>query len=164
MTNARGVVALLQAVDVAELGARLAPRTPVRAIASYLLVTNGLFTLLWLKDVLPAIASNTMPAGLKGTGMATNPIQMADFALSYPLIALTCLWLWQRRPWGYLLAGALLVYGVIEAISIASDQLFGHISDPSASAAMAPVFIVLALIGLVPAAIYLGPPSPMSHR
>jgi hypothetical protein len=40
-------------------------------------------------------------------------------------------------------------------VSVASDQFFGHISDPNASAAMVPVFVVLALIGLVPAIVYL---------
>jgi hypothetical protein len=149
------VVALLQAVDVAGIRDRFAPATPVRVIAGYVVVTNGIFALLWLKDVLPAIAGNTVPAGLQGTGLMTNPVQMTDFAFSYPLVALTFFWLWQRRPRGYLLAGAFLVYGVIEAVSVASDQLFGHISDLSASAAMVPVFVVLALIGLVPAIVYL---------
>jgi hypothetical protein len=42
---------------------------------------------------------------------------------------------------------------VIEAISVAVDQWFGHAADPAspvASAVMTPVFAVVALVGLVP--------------
>ena len=71
------------------------------------------------------------------------------------LSALAVAWLWQRRAWGYILAGAFVVYGVIEAISVATDQTFGHIHDASQSAAAVPIFVVLALIALVPAVVYL---------
>lgn len=48
-----------------------------------------------------------------------------------------------------------LVYDIIESVSVATDQTFGHISDPSASLGAVPVFAVLTVVGLVPAAIYL---------
>jgi hypothetical protein len=76
-----------------------------------------------------------------------------DLALWLPLIAAAAAWLWRRRPWGYLLAGAGLVMWVIESISIAVDQIYGHAADPAssvASAAVAPAFAALALLGLVP--------------
>jgi hypothetical protein len=149
------VVALLRAVDVDALRAGFAPNTPIRAIAGYLLLTTALFALLWLKDVLPAIIANAAPASLKGTGMVTNPVKMTDFAFGFPLAALSAVWLWQGRVWGYLLAGAFLVYGVVEALSVASDQWFMHVSDPSTSASMVPVFMALALVGLVPTVVYL---------
>jgi hypothetical protein len=44
----------------------------------------------------------------------------------------------------------LLTTLVIETASIATDQVFGHLHDPSASLEAVPVFSVLTLIGLVP--------------
>jgi hypothetical protein len=41
----------------------------------------------------------------------------------------------------------------IESVSIAVDQSFGHAADPASSVvslAIVPVFVVLALVGLVP--------------
>jgi len=109
----------------------------------------------WLKDLIPAIAGNTAPAGLAGTRMMTNQVQLTDFAFVFPLTALAALWLWHGRARGYLLAGAFLVYGVIEASSVAMDQLFGHIGDPSQSLAAVPVFVRLTALGLVPTVVYL---------
>lgn len=144
------VVSLLHAVDADELRARFAPGTPVRAVAGYLLVTTAIFAALWLRDIVPAIAANIDPGSLAGTGMVTNPVEMTDLAFGFPLTVLAAVWLWQRRPLGYLLAGAFLVYGVIEAVGVATDQWFGHLSDPSQSVAMVPVFVALALVGMVP--------------
>jgi hypothetical protein len=42
---------------------------------------------------------------------------------------------------------------VVEALSVASDQWFMHVSDPSTSASMVPLF--LALVELVPTVVYL---------
>jgi hypothetical protein len=148
------IVTLLGEIHPETFRARLTGRLPVRAIAGYLLVTTALFALLWLKDILPAIAAGTAPDGLKRTGMVTNAIQMTDLAFGFPLTALSAIWLWQRRAWGYVLAGAFLVYGLLESISVATDQVFGHLSDPKASLSAVPIFIVLLLIGLVPATIY----------
>ena len=70
-----------------------------------------------------------------------------------PLMAVAAAWLWRRRPRGYLIAGAGLVMWVIESVSIAVDQWYGHAADPGspvASAALVPAFAVLALVGLMP--------------
>jgi hypothetical protein len=148
------LVALLMAVDVASLRAHFTEHLPIRTIALYLLITTALFALTWLRDIVPALVNNTAPASLDGTMMLTNPIQVVDFAAGFPLTILAAAWLWQRRAWGYALAGLFLVYGVIEAISVATDQLFGHLSDPTQSAMMTPIFAALAVIAAIPAVLY----------
>jgi hypothetical protein len=149
------MVALLQGIDVAEVKAFCGARLPVRTIAAYLVVITLLFAVVWLRDILPALMNLTTPASLHGTLMLTNPIQVMDFAFGFPMTILAAVWLWQRRPWGYVLAGMFLVYGVIEAVSTATDQTFGHLSDSAQSTAMVPVFAVLALIALMPLVVYL---------
>ncbi len=149
------LVALLMAVDVARLRAHFTENLPVRTIALYLIITAALFALTWLRDAVPALINNTSPASLHGTKMPTNPIQVVDFAAGFPLTILAAVWLWQRKDWGYVLAGLFLVYGVIEAVSVATDQFFVHLSDPTQSAVMTPVFAVLAVIALIPLTLYL---------
>ena len=128
---------------------------PIRAISAYLLATTALFALVWFRDIVPALINGTTPVALQGTNMLTNPIQVMDFAFGFPLTILAAIWFWRRRPWGYVLAGAFLVYGVIEAVSVTIDQTFGHISDPTQSLAMVPVFALLTVIALVPTIVYL---------
>jgi hypothetical protein len=127
------LVALLVRMDADGLGARFAPGTPVRPVAAYLLIIAALFAAVWLKDILPAIAANATPAALEGTKMLTSPVHVMDLSITLPMCVLAGIWLWRRRPWGYVLSGALLTMLVIEAASIATDQVFGYLQDPAAS-------------------------------
>ena len=149
------LVTLLMAVDIPRLRAGFSRGLPVRAIALYLIVTTLLFALTWLRDIVPALLSGETPVSLEGTKMLTNPIQVVDLAVGLPLTILAAIWLWQRRAWGYTLAGLFLVYGVIEAASVATDQFFGHLSDPAQSLTMSPVFAALTIIALIPLTLYL---------
>lgn len=148
------LVALLMALDVAKLRAHFTEHLPIRTIALYLIITTALFALTWLRDIVPALVSGSTPVSLHGTRMLTNPIQVVDFAAGFPLTVLAAVWLWQRKAWGYALAGLFLVYGVIEAISVATDQFFGHLSDPTQSAMMTPVFAAIAVIAAIPLVLY----------
>jgi hypothetical protein len=148
---------ILHQVDVDALRALFSPRLPVRGLATYALVIVALNGLVWLRNVVPSVLSSTPPSWLDGTGLSTHPVYVLDLAFWLPLMAVASVWLWRRRPWGYLLVGSILTMWVIESVGVGVDQLFGHAADPAstvASAAMAPVFGVLALVGLIPLYVY----------
>jgi hypothetical protein len=85
--------------------------------------------------------------------MITNPVYVQDLAVWLPLAAVAAAWLWQRKPWGYVIVGALLAMWVLESLTIATDQWFGSRADPASPVASSSVvlpFAVLAVIGCVP--------------
>jgi hypothetical protein len=151
-------VATLRAMDMDELVARFDKTLPVRGIAIFLWVVAALNALAWLGRVIPALFNSARPEFLEGTGLTTNPIYVQDLSFWIPLAAVSAWWLWLRRPWGYVLSGALLVYFVIENITIAVDQYMGHAADPASSVAsdvLTPVFAALAVVTSVPLFLYL---------
>ena len=144
---------------MAVFGALFSARTPVRGISAYLWTVVALNTATWLARIIPAVARGGAPGYLRGTGLTVNVVYVQDLALWLPLLAVAAAWLWRRRPWGYLLAGAGLVMWVLESTSIAADQWYGHAAAPAspvASGALVPAFAALAVIGLIPAAVYGG--------
>ena len=126
----------------------------MRAFASYTLLITTMTFILWMSQIIPAIVSNR-PSFLDGTTMLTSPVHVLDLSISLPISALAGVWLWQRKSWGYVLTGLMLTMLTIEAVSIAIDQVFGHLSDPTQSLAAVPVFTLLALVGLVVVLTYL---------
>lgn len=146
-------LAVVRHIDVEALPQRFDARTPVRFIAGYLGVVAALNTALWLTRVIPGIVHSGQPVYLDGTGLPTNPVFVQDLAWWLPLALVAAAWLWQRRPWGYLAGGAILVMWTIEGPTVAVDQWWGHVNDPASpvvSVAAVPLFAVLTLIGLVP--------------
>ena len=134
-----------------------AGRVPARGIAIYAWVVVVLNALVWLKTIVPATLATDPTSFLEGSGVATNPVFVEDLVFWLPAAALIGGLLWIRRPIGIVLGGAWLVYGLIEAIGVATDQWFGSVADPgSTQASMAAValFVAVAIIGLVPLFFY----------
>lgn len=128
-------------------------RLPVRALATYVWAIVLLNALAWLRTIVPAMFADDPTGFLKGTGIATSPSFVQDLAIWLPAMTVAGFWLWHRRPWGILLAGAGLVFWVMEAVGIAVDQWFGAQADPSsdvASMSAVPAFAAFALVGVVP--------------
>jgi hypothetical protein len=142
----------LPAIDHEAIRSRFSARTPARGVAIYIWVVAALNALVWLRAIVPALGSARPSQLLDGAGMTTNPIYVQDLVFWLPLAMVVATALWQRRAWAYLVVGGLLVFWVIEAIGVATDQWFGHRADPAstvASAAAVPGFAVLAVAGLV---------------
>lgn len=156
------LVTLVAQMPIVRLAEAIGARAPVRLVAGYLLLNAAMFLGLWLQATVPAVLSADPPAFLEGTGMTTGPVQILDLGFTLPLMVLGAVLLLRRRPWGYVLTGALLVMLVIETTSIGVDQWFGHAADPAssvASDAMTPVFAVLTALGLGVLALFLRRPA-----
>jgi hypothetical protein len=128
------------------------PRMPRRMLAGWMVASCVAFYALWLRNVVPAMFDSQAPAFLDGTGMVTATNYVLDMAFFLPFTIAAAVALWRRTPWGVVLGGAMLVVLVLESVAIAVDQWVGSAADPAsavASAALAPIFAVVALIGAV---------------
>ena len=142
---------LLWQADTRALGRLVPARAPARLAAGYLWALVILNGGAWLVRIVPSLAGSGEPAYLRGTGMTTNIVFVQDLALWLPLTAVAAAWLWRRQPRGYLLGGASLAMGVLESVSIAADQWYGHAADPAStvvSATLTPVFSAIAMLSL----------------
>lgn len=151
------ICALLRVFDVRAIAERFGG-IPVRGLAIYVWTVVFLNVVAWMRVIVPALGAEDPTSFMNGTEVATNPIYIQDLAFWLPLAAVAAWWLWNRRPWGILITGAWLVYGVMESVGVAVDQWFGHRADPDSSFASEAgilMFAILAVIGLIPLYIYL---------
>jgi hypothetical protein len=141
------IVALVRSLDPE----RMAPAASWRAakpVALYLLVSTAFFAWAWLQAIVPAITRNVAPAALGRAGISQNPVWVLDFAFTFPLSILGAVWLWTRQPWGLAVGGSMTIMLTVETASVALDQVFGHLHDPSASLGALPLVLGFAAAGL----------------
>ena len=122
---------------------------PARLLAGWMIASCVAFYALWLKNVVPASFDSVDPAFLAGTGMVTPTNYVLDMALLLPFTIAVAVALWRRTSWGLVVGGAMLLMLTLESIAIAVDQWFGSAADPGspvASAALTPMFLVVAAI------------------
>jgi hypothetical protein len=146
------IIAIFAGLDVDRLTGRPGPAMPVRVLAGWMVGSSIAFYGLWLAKAVPAMFASATPAFLEGTGMVTATNYVLDMAFFLPFTIIAAVALWRRTAWGVVAGGAMLVVLVLESVSIAVDQWAGSAADPAstvASAALLPMFLVVAMIGVV---------------
>lgn len=143
------LVVLLTRVPFGAYATSFTAALPSRLLGGWMIASCVAFYALWLRNVVPASFDSEAPAFLAGTGMVTATNYVLDMALFLPFTIIVATALWRRTPWGLVVGGSMLLMLTLESIAIAVDQWFGSAADPAspvASAAITPMFLVVAAI------------------
>jgi hypothetical protein len=121
------IFALIMALvrfDVPAIAAAFAPRTPVRWIAGYMLLTGIGLLVAWLTQWARFVFAGVEPAA--GEDMFTL-VAALDLSLVVPFFVLGAGLLWRRRPWGFMLAVMMCLKGATYTLMLAvSSVLAAH--------------------------------------
>ena len=69
--------------------------------------------LLWLGDYVPPMLEGAPPTLVEELGESSGVSAAIDLAVVVPALAIAGFWLWQRRPWGYVVGGVVLMLGAL---------------------------------------------------
>lgn len=92
---------------------------PVKTISIYLLVISGVFYILWLGEIVPAIIHQKIPENIIQNGLLTNPVHVLDISLILPAFIITAVLLLKKRNAAFVVAPAMLVFCILMNINIA---------------------------------------------
>lgn len=140
------IIGVLNGVDADAIHARVASTAPRKFVAGYFLGTVLLLTFIWGGAVANAIVTKTPDEG--------TLIYVTDLAFVLPVFALAGVWLWQRKPWGDVLAGVMLVKAVTLGLSIAAGQIIAYAQGVGGDVFLAVFFAAFTIIGLAAAGLY----------
>ena len=107
-----------------------------------------LVALMWLGDVGPAILAGTRPPSIADTDLPVPVIQSLDLGVVVPSFALSGYFLYQRRAWGYVFTGILLVKGTTLGLAVVSMIVFMLLDGQTVPFAQILLFTIFSLIGL----------------
>jgi hypothetical protein len=138
----------LVGTDAAAFRDRVNARAPVRLVATYLITIAVLVSAMWLAEEVGALLSRTVPPSVVQFETPTNIVHVFDLALVLPAFVLAAVMLLRGRPWGYVLAGMLLVkastVGLWVAVMIWFSARQGFGTPPAYTA----LFVALTLAGV----------------
>lgn len=119
----------LLSLDVGRLISWFQAGTPVKWIASLMLLIPLIMGGIELQRAVSSIFTGQVPADILQTGHPTGVVYATDLALLMPAMAVAAVMLWRRRPWGYALAPVLMVKGVTYPLALIAMSLLGA-NDP----------------------------------
>ena len=143
------LVIAIQNIDLQTLAACTSARLPRRWIAAFLFLA-GLSVMVWLIDIIGALASNGVPANLGP--YSTESTYLLDLGIILPTAYLAGILVLRRSPWGTLLASILITVNITIGLVVASQSIMqaldGIILKPAEYAAYVAPFVTLSLIAI----------------
>jgi hypothetical protein len=153
----------LVGTDAVEIRGRLATRPPVRAVTAYLIAIPAMVAALWLSEEVGALLAGTVPPSVVQFEAPTNIVHVFDLAVVLPAMAIAAVMLLRDRPWGFVLAGMLLVkaatIGLWVAVMIWFSGRQGFATPPAYTA----FFVLLTVLGGVLAWRFTAAPQEIAH-
>ena len=140
------MVVQLKNLDIQNL---FSDKTPIKSIAIYLIIIAAMFYLLWLKDVVPAILSNTVPKVVKDDKLLVNPVHVLDISIALPGFIITAILLIKKHKLGFILTPISLVFIIILAIALIGMVIMLKIKGLNDDLSVSIIFSLLAIVSSV---------------
>ena len=143
-------------VNAGSLGRGFRERTPVGWIAGYMLLVAVGLTLVYLVQTFTFIFTGQLPGIIARTGHPTSIVFALDLTLLVPFLALGAVWLLQRKPWGFILAGVATVKGPLYTLVLTVGSMSAVRAGFADTASEVPLWVSLTVLGLVATALLYG--------
>ena len=110
----------LAKLDVNAISQKFHARTSVRWISGFMLFVALGLTGVYVAQSLGFVATGQLPDIVVKSGHPTSVVFALDLSLVVPFFVLGAIWLWQRRPWGYVLAAIVNVKGAVYMLALSA--------------------------------------------
>jgi hypothetical protein len=150
------VVALTTGIDAAALKARFDPGAPRVPVAVFLGLVAVMLFLPELGQIIPFYSTGVVPEIIRRSGGATSFVHVLDMGVVTPLTVLGAIWLLQRRAWGYILAGTMLIKGATMGLALLSMTWFAVRAGQAMEVGLTVIYALIAAGSLAMAVWFFG--------
>lgn len=123
--------------------------TPVKWISGFMMFVAGGLTIIYVIMIFDFIIRGNLPVIIENTGHITNVVFALDFSLVIPVLIIGAIWLWKRKPWGYIFAGFSVIKGSIYTLVLTIVSLRTSIAGFTESAGEIPLWAGLTFGGII---------------
>jgi hypothetical protein len=141
-------------LDVNGIRKRFQAKIPVKLICGYMLFWAALLGVVWIAQLLNFAISGHVAQSALGEG-GFKLVAALDLSFVVPGVLLAAIWLWQRRPWGYVLAVVFNVKGAIYTLVLTIGSLYSARAGVQRAADLIPLWIFLGVACLISAVLLL---------
>jgi hypothetical protein len=139
----------LVGINVNAIAERFPAKMPIHWIVAYMLFSAIGLSVVYLAQSIGFIFTGQLPSIITRTGHPTSIIFALDLTLLIPVLIVGAIWLLQRQPWGYILAGISTVKGPMYTLVLTVGSLWAANSGMPDAATEIPVWLFLTMFGLI---------------
>ncbi len=118
-----GLIFGLAELDPTEVKAMFRERTPVRWVGGFqIFVALGLSAVYGIQ-IFGFLVTGFAPEIIAKTGHVTHIVPALDLTLVVPWLVLGGVWIWQEKPWGYIISSVMTVKGILYMLTLTGASL-----------------------------------------
>lgn len=106
------LISALSSFDINTISEKSYPRIPARWISCFMLLFALLLCFIWISQWVRFVLTGRIPQ-LGGMEEGYRLVAALDLSIQVPSLTLAAIWLWKRRPWGYVLGTMVMITGTI---------------------------------------------------
>ncbi len=142
------LIAGLSGIDEDQFWTAFDARTPRRGVMAFLVIMAFILCLLWSSQIIPFYTRGELPNMIVQAKTPTVFVYVIDLGVVVPLALLSAWWLKRDRPWGYALAGIVLVKAATMGLALLSMTGFALRTGLDVEAVTSLAWVALAAAGL----------------
>ncbi|MFW6330349.1 MAG: hypothetical protein ACOC3J_01355 [Gemmatimonadota bacterium] len=143
VTSGGGLLLGLGGLDVSAAASGFRDAVPARAVSAFMLAVGVLLGGFWVALSVAYLFTGAPPPMVEATAHPTNVTGALDLSIVVTLGLLGGVWLWRRRPWGYVLAVIWTVKGAVYMLALSAAAVaawrYGPAADIAQVALWAPI-------------------------
>ncbi len=140
------LITLVFALVEDDPAAWFAPGAPTRAVGGFTAALGAAFYVLWLAEVVPALASGSMLRSAAEAGLITNPVEVLDLGVVLPAFIAGGLALAGRRPPGWWLAPMMLGFSIPMDVALAAMVVSMNVRGVGSGSPPLLLFVALTIL------------------
>lgn len=137
----------LLTIDWPRVTSAFARETHARGMGFLLMLVGVLFAMLWLSEIVPALARGVPPPAAADVGLPVNPIHVLDLAFALPAVIVTAVLVWRRNAFGLLFAVPCAAFLMTMGIAILAMAWTMRARGVAAGGFPLPVVLTIAACG-----------------
>lgn len=141
-------------IDVDAIHQTFRPGIPVKWISGYMVIFAVLVALAWISQWFMFVLNGRIPM-LGGMEEGYRLVAALDLSIQVPCLILGAIWLWKRRPWGYLLGAILMIADTVYMLVLVAFGPFAANAGVSGAWDQVPSFAVIGVGCLIASVLFL---------
>ena len=149
VTSAYTLIRALIGLDPVQVWASFDEAAPTKTVARFLAGFGVVLGALWGVQAILATVTGDAPESVISSGHPTAVVFILDLGLVVPLFWIGGRMLRRGEPWGFVLAGILLMKGITEGLALLGMSLFMYLADhPDFDVTLAPLWALVTVASI----------------
>ena len=143
------LIGTISSLDYSKIREQFNTEHSTKITSLYLFIIAGMFYLIWLKEIIPAIIKNKIPQSILDSGLPTSPVFVLDISIVLPALIIAGILLLKKKSFGYFIAPCLLTFLIVMTMAVGGMFISLNAKGFQNDLSLISVFTLLSVTGIV---------------